>query len=184
MSAATSATGQVAITVTGYETPPSSLIASIQPLTQSVGITLSFTNNSSGSGTCDLLYTTTGSLASTTTTLNFNSGLKSPFNESLVFARIRCLIIQNNNTATLGQDLQVYQGASNGVIWVGATSGSPDLITSGIGGAIGGIRVWYDGQGTGATTGMYITSSHCNLTLNSGSNTISYTVLAFGNSVA
>ena len=163
------------LNITGTEAPAG--LVSSQPYAQNISFAQNMQNGTGTTLQVDQLYVGSFSLASTTQTLNFNTGLTGIFGESLAFARLRLFCVQITST-TLNLGLKVEAGASNGVTWLGA-SAAPNMAWSG-----GGGLVLVDPGSTGATNGLYVSASHCNVTFDSGSSTIAFLVFAAGNTAS
>lgn len=138
---------------------------------------LQYVNNTGVNYGVDQLYAATTSLASTTQTLHFETATAhDPYNNTLAMLRIRELIIQNNNT-TLGQFLKVYSSSSNGISWLPAVGSFLSVPPGGV------LRI-SDPLSFGGGVGNVVGSTTDGLTLDSGSNTVSFNILVLGCSVA
>jgi hypothetical protein len=125
----------------------------------------------------DQLFAQQLTLASTTGTYHFETATqKDPWGNTLAMLRIRDLIIQNTNT-TLGQDLEYYASASNGIAWLPTVS-APLIVRA------GGLDWKSDPLGFGAAVGNYITATTDGLTVNSLSATVIFNLVVIGNSQA
>lgn len=135
----------------------------------------------------DQLFVASASLASTTATFRFSSAgtLKDMFGGAIAMVRIREIIVFNLNQ-TVGQDLEVYSSASDGIPWIPpvanplyARSGTTNSNT---GFTFGSLQI-SDPCSFGAGVGNIITTTTDSLTLNSGSNTVAYSMIVLGCSV-
>ncbi len=125
----------------------------------------------------DQVYAATGSLASTTTTLHFQTAtLKDPFGGTLAMLRIRELIIVNTET-TLTKILKVYAPASNAITWLPPVA---NYLTVTPGGC---LRI-SDPLSFGGAVGNVVGATTDGLTLDSVANTVAYQILALGCTVA
>ncbi len=125
----------------------------------------------------DQIYAKQITLASTTQTVHFQTATANdPFGNTLAMLRIRDLWVQNI-TVTSGFDLKVYQPASNGVIWL-------PLVATYLPVRAGGLLWVSDPLSFGGGVGNIVGASSDGITFDSGSNTITFNVVAVGNSVA
>lgn len=125
----------------------------------------------------DQLYALQITLASTTQTVHFETAsAKDPFGNTLAMLRIRDLIVQNTNT-TLGQILKVYQPASNGVTWLPLVATYLTVWP--------GSQIWLnDSLSFGGGVGAVVGATSDGITFDSASATVTFNVLALGNSAA
>lgn len=140
------------------------------------GAKLTYTSGT-GANQMDSLYWRPITLAaSTPQTFNLQSivGLGG---ESLVFARVRELILYNPTT-TSGADCKLYQGASNP--WAIAPPSTAPLWAR----ANGGLARISDPSSTGAGVGNVVTSTSCEITLDPGANAMTVYLLVGGGSAA
>lgn len=144
--------------------------------------TLSYTNGT-GSGQVDLIYAKQLSLAGSATTLDLTS-VTDLSGTSISFARVRELWIQNLAT-TAAYTVTVGAAATNQFVGFLGTTTSTCIIPTNVG-ATGNYAVvrFCDPYTTGASTGAYVDSTHKNLKLDPGANTISVNVLIIGCSAA
>ena len=94
----------------------------------------------------------------------------------MAFARVRLFAVQIT-TATTNEPFKIYSGASNGVTWLPPVANYNTVFTD------GGLFLLLDPNSATSTNGMYVTSGHCNVVLDSGSNTVAGNVLIIGGSV-
>lgn len=155
------------------------------PGAQVISQSLQYVNATGQALGIDQMYAATGSLVSTSTTLHFEtSTLHDIFGNTISMARIRELIIVNNNT-TIGQDLKVYAPASNAIAWLPPVANFLSCRSGTTTASNGyGILRFSDPASFGGGIGQAVGATSDGLTLDSGSNTISYTILALGCSVA
>ena len=125
----------------------------------------------------DQLYALQITLASTTQTIHFETATaKDPFGNTLAMLRVRDFIVQNTNT-TLGQLLKVYAPASNAVTWL-------PVVANYIWVNPGGMLWISDPLSFGGGVGNVVGATSDGVTFDSVANTVTFNVLAIGNSVA
>lgn len=175
MSVAQIVTGQFNLTANFLQTPSGQL--GNTPYGQPLNDVLQYVNNTGVNYGVDQLYAAVGSLASTTTTLHFETAtLHDPFGNTLAMARIRELIIKNTET-TLTHILKVYAPASNGIAWLPPVANFLTVPPGGV------LRI-SDPLSFGGAVGNVVGSTSDGLTLDSGSFTVGYDILVLGCSVA
>lgn len=118
----------------------------------------------------DVLWEDTGSLAATTVDIDLRGSLTDKFGAAANFAKVTALIIKVNTTTT-GHTLTVGGGSNPWITWLGATG---DKIVIGAGGVLI-LTAPVDGFAATAGTGDI-------LRLDSGLNTVSYTIQILGRS--
>lgn len=125
----------------------------------------------------DQVYATQITLASTTQTVHFETATaKDPFGNTLAMLRIRDLWVQSI-TVTSGFDLKVYAPSSNAVTWLPPVA---NFLTVRAGGLL-----WVnDPLSFGGGVGNVVGATSDGITFDSASNTITFNVVAVGNSVA
>jgi hypothetical protein len=147
------------------------------PLNEIITDVLQYANNNGVNYGVDQLYAAKTTLASTTETLHFETATaKDPFGNTLAMLRIREIIVKNLNT-TLGQDLHVYAPASNGITWLPPVANYLVVRPGGV------LRI-SDPLSFGAGVGQVVGATSDGLTLDSGSNTVTFSILVLGNSTA
>lgn len=122
------------------------------------------------SGKQDLLWEDTGSLVATTVDIDLAGVLTDVFGAATSFVEITGLIIKNNTTTT-AHTLTIGGGSNPWITWLGATG---DKVVIGPSGHIS-LGNPVDGYAVTAGTGDI-------LRLDSGANTISYTIQILGRS--
>jgi hypothetical protein len=180
MASAGVVTGSVTLTVAFQEfvtsgvLSPETIPAALTALGQAVG-SLAFSNGT-GVLQTDTLYAKPLVLTAAPQTVDFTS-VTDPGNASVSFARSRVFFVYNP-ALTVGYDLKVYQGASNG--WAQLPTSSNPLYAR----AIGGFILIVDPSSTGSGNGDVITSSSKTVTIDPGANTITALVIMAGGSAA
>jgi len=127
--------------------------------------------NGTSANQSDLIFWDTRSLAATSENLDLAGSLTDAFGNTLTFADITCLYIENNNT-TAGQDLLVGGAASAQFVnWVADASDIVKVRANGI------LLLWapMDGYAVTATTADL-------LKIDAGANTVSYDIILVGTS--
>jgi hypothetical protein len=153
-----------------------------QTLSAAIAYTGLQLTNGTGSGAVDLVYAKALSLAGSATTLDLTS-VTDLSGASISFARVRVLVIQNLAT-TAAYTVTVGNAASN--IFTGFIASTGTVVIQPNVGATSNYssHVFTDLYSTGASTGAYVDSTHKNLKLDPGANTISVNVLILGCSAA
>ncbi len=141
------------------------------PIFTSLVETTSSQASGTTSGKQDLLWEDTGSLAATTTDIDLAGVLTDKFGASVNFVEITRLVIKVNTTTT-AHTLTVGGGSNPWITWLGATG---DKIVIGPGGTFV-LDNPVDGYAVTAGTADI-------LRLDSGANTVSYTIQILGRSV-
>lgn len=140
------------------------------PIFTSLVETTSSQASGTTSGKQDLLWEDTASLVATTADIDLAGSLTDKFGAAATFVEVTRLVIKNNATTT-GYNLTVGGGSNPWITWLKATG-------DGIVIAPGGTFVLdnpIDGYAVTATTGDI-------LRLDSGANTVSYTIQILGRS--
>lgn len=144
-----------------------------------ISIADQLTNSTGAAKTCDLMYAKQLTAAAAPTLIDFSS-LTDPGGTSQNWTsgpgRVRLLIIQNVDT-TPGHDLSVYKDATSGVLWLPASTGPNKVYANGC------ILVLYDPNSNGSTVGQIVSSSAKRLDVDPGANTVTFNVIAIGDSV-
>jgi hypothetical protein len=178
MAVAQTVSGQVNFTMAATQTQTTGQVnPGGNTLTNLIQQVYQYVNNNGVKYGVDQVYATQITLASTTQTIHFETAsAKDPFGNTLAMLRIRDLIIQVI-TSTIGFDLEYYGASSNGIAWL-------SLLANPLTVRAGGMDWKSDPLSFGAATGNYITATTDGVTLNSLSNTVTFNVVAIGNSVA
>lgn len=168
-------TGQVTFNASFAESVTTGAVVNYQiPATVSANLTYT---NGTASNQVDTIYARQISLAATTTTLDLTS-LTDPAGNSINFARVRELIVQNLS-ATAGRDVKIYAGASNGWAPLPASSDTNYLYAR-----YSGVFRLSDPVSTGSGNGNVVSGTSKTIVLDPGSNTISVNVIIVGGSAA
>lgn len=178
MATATNVSGNVVLTAQFNEVITSGVITQLN-LPANISQNFTYTNGTAA-GMVDYIYAKSLSLAGSATTLDLTS-LTDLNGGSVNFARVRELVIVNLAT-TAGYTVTVGAAGSNA--WSTGplgTSTSTSILMPSVGQttALSTLR-WSDPFSTGASTGGYVDSTHKNLKLDPGANTISVYVLIAG----
>lgn len=176
--AAAYATGQVVtgnVTFTAsFNVLKSSGLINPEPFSQAIQQNVSYANGT-GSAQVDTFYAAQLTLAAAPTTLNLTS-LTDPAGNSINFARVRELIVQNTNSANPGFDVKVEAASSNGVAFLPPTT-APLMCR------YGSVVHVSDRYSTGSGNGNVTTpSTATSITLDPGANTVVVNVIMVGGS--
>jgi hypothetical protein len=171
-------TGQVGFSLSVTETVTSGQVnASGNSLTNFVQQVYQYVNNNGVAYGVDQLYAKQITLASTSQTIHFQTATANdPFGNSLAMLRIRDLVIQVV-TVTSGLFLKVYAPASNAITWLPPVANFLSVRAGSV--------LWVnDSLSFGGGVGNVVGASTDGLTLDSGSSTITFNIVAVGNATA
>ncbi len=163
------------ITLSGTITEKSATGTVLQlGLSAALAIANKFTNGT-GAGQADLVYAQPMSLAATTQTIDLTN-LTDVINGSIIvnnFARVRLIAVVVDDT-TAGHKLLVSRGASNGWTILPASTSAQAVEPN------NGIFLLTDMQSTGSGVGYVVGSSSKTILLDSGANTVTFSLMIVG----
>jgi hypothetical protein len=162
---ATTVSGSVTLSGSITEKSPTGAVVS-NGLVSTISHKASYSTGS-GANQINLLYSQPFSAAAAPLTLDLTA-LAEAINGVTItndFARVRELLISVHD-ANAGHLVTVYHGASNGVAWLPAV-GSALTVPSN-----GGCLYLSDPQSVGGTTGFIVDSTHKNIVIDPGANTV------------
>jgi hypothetical protein len=154
----------------GFNQTVSSGVITSQTIPASISLTTQY-GNGTGAGQVDLIYAKQLTLAATPTTLDLTA-VTDLSGASVNFARVREMAIQIVDK-TAGHNVTLGNAATNAfsAFW-GATG--TDVVFA------GSIRYFTDPTSTGAGVGAIVDSTHKNLKLDPGANTVVINILVVG----
>lgn len=131
--------------------------------------------NGTATGLADLVFADRGQIAASgTTSLDLAGGaLLDPLGRTLVFAKLKAMVVVALSTNNVANNIEVTRPASNGVPWAKAAGDAIPLVP-------GGIHV-FTSPGVGVTV-TADTGDLINLVNSAGTNTVDYDIVLVGSS--
>jgi hypothetical protein len=174
-------TGQFSFSANFQQTGILGAVPSVT-LNQIMNQTLQYVNATGQALGVDQMYGFTGTLVSTTKIFHFQTGvLNDIFGNPLAMLRVRDLLIINLS-ATASNVLKVYATSSNGITWVPPIANFLSVY-GGLASGAGMLRI-ADPYSFGGSAGNVVGATTDGLEVDSGSNTVSFAIIALGCSVA